>query len=261
MSVAGIDVGAGRTKAVVLDAGGAVTGTGECRTRLPFDEAAREALRLAGGREEDIEYTAATGLGRHSLSFHDIAITEITCGARGGARLDPAAKFVLDVGSQCTRAVKLREGGRVADFQTNEKCAAGSGSFLERVARYLEVPLDGMGDLSINARASKPISSICAVLAESEIINHVSEGVAVADIVRGVHDSLAGRSLAQLKRIGLDGPVLVIGGVTRQRGMVEACRRLFGVPVTVHEMSPYVVALGAAVLGMQRLARVGARTR
>lgn len=134
----------------------------------------------------------------------------------------------------------------------NEKCAAGSGGFLERAAKYLEVPLADIGALSLHAAKPQPISSVCAVLAESEIINHVSEGVGVENILRGIHDSLADRGLALLKRVGLDGEVTFIGGVARQEGMVAALRDRLGVDVNVPAEPHLTTALGAALLGLQR---------
>lgn len=134
----------------------------------------------------------------------------------------------------------------------NEKCAAGSGGFLERAAKYLEVNVDDIGALSVRAARPQAISSVCAVLAESEIINHVSEGVAVENILRGIHDSLADRALSLLKRVGLDGPVAAIGGVAQQAGMIAALEAKLGVPVLVADEPQLATALGAALLGLQR---------
>lgn len=142
----------------------------------------------------------------------------------------------------------------------NEKCAAGSGGFLERAAKYLEVTVADIGLLSLKAARPQAISSVCAVLAESEIINHVSEGVSVENILRGIHNSLADRSLGLLKRVGLDGEVTMIGGVARQEGMVVALREKLGVPVNVPEAPQLVTALGAALLGLQRLRKLSAAT-
>ena len=140
----------------------------------------------------------------------------------------------------------------------NDKCAAGSGGFLERAAKYLEVTVADIGPLSLAAAQPQPISSVCAVLAESEIINHVSEGVSVENILRGIHDSLADRALSLLKRVGLDGDVTLIGGVALQAGMVAALRDKLGVMVNVPDEPQLTTALGAAVLGLQRLQRLGA---
>jgi predicted CoA-substrate-specific enzyme activase len=257
--IAGLDLGAGTTKAVILDADGRIVADAIERTRADFLAVGRAALaaacRTISIRPEELGYVAATGFGRYSFDDRSIQITDLTCAARGAHALFPDARFVLDMGAQSTRAIALREGGKVRSFRTNEKCAAGSGGFLERVARYLEVPLAQLGEISLQAGDPQPISSVCAVLAESEIINHVSEGRSVADIVCGAHQSLAGRALSQLKLVGFDGPVVFVGGVALQSGMVRACREKFGHPVYVPEAPSHVVAFGAALLGLQRLGR------
>ena len=142
----------------------------------------------------------------------------------------------------------------------NEKCAAGSGGFLERAAKYLEVAVADVGKLSIGAARPQPISSVCAVLAESEIINHVSEGVSVENILRGIHNSLADRALALLKRVGLDGEVTFIGGVAQQEGMIVALREKLGVPINVPDAPHFATAHGAALLGLRRLSRLAPAT-
>lgn len=262
--IAGIDLGAGATKAVILNDQRRVLGRGLVRTQADFEKVADGALAMAceqaGVSIEAIDYIASTGLGRYSLARRDIQITELTCGARGAHALFPEARFVLDMGAQCTRAISLRDGGKVKSFRTNEKCAAGSGGFLERIARYLEVTIDQIGELSLEAEDPQPISSVCAVLAESEIINHVSEGRSVADILCGAHQSLAGRALSQLKMTGFDSPVVFIGGVARQAGMVKACREQFEQTVHIPEHPSHIVAQGAAILGLQRYLKRSAVT-
>jgi predicted CoA-substrate-specific enzyme activase len=257
MLVAGIDLGSGTTKCVLVDGDRAVRGHGVVRTKADFEHVAREAraaaLADAGASDDSVAYTATTGLGRYAVSFRDIQITDLTCGARGAATLFPATRFVLDIGAQCSRAIRLRDNGKVQAFHMNEKCAAGSGGFLERAAKYLEVTVAEIGPLSLAASTPQPISSVCAVLAESEIINHVSEGVSVENILRGIHNSLADRALSLLKRVGLDGDVTLIGGVALQAGMVAALRDKLGVPIHVPEAPQLTAALGAALLGLQRL--------
>jgi (R)-2-hydroxyacyl-CoA dehydratese activating ATPase len=261
MLVAGIDIGSGTTKCVLVDEAGAVRGRGQARTRADFEKVTRETLATALGEAgfdgEAIAYTATTGLGRYAVPFRDIQITDLTCGARGAATACPEARFVLDIGAQCSRAIRLRDGGKVKEFHMNEKCAAGSGGFLERAAKYLEVSLAEVGPLSLRAARPQAISSVCAVLAETEIINHISEGVTVDNILRGIHNSLADRALSLLKRVGLDGPVAFIGGVARQEGMVVALRDKLGVPVHVPEGPQFTAALGAALLGRQRFLKTG----
>lgn len=257
--VSGLDIGSGGTKCVLLDEKRNILGRAAVRTRANFEEVAREAfdaaVAAAGLVPGDVSYVATTGLGRYSISFRDVQITDITCGARGAWFLFPSTRFVLDIGAQSTRAIRLREGGRVRDFHCNEKCAAGSGGFLERAARYLEVPVGEIGRLSAGAPSAQSISSVCAVLAETEIINHVSDGATPEQILRGVHESLADRALSLLKRVGFDGELTLIGGVARQEGMIRAARAKLGQRVNVPEEPQYACALGAAILGFQRLAR------
>jgi len=265
MLVAGIDIGSGTTKCVLIDEEGSVRGRGLAKTKADFEQVAREVLDAAlqdeGLAVEEVGYVATTGLGRYAVSFRDIQITDITCGARGAAVLFPNTRYVLDIGTQSTRAIKLRDGGKVKEFHMNEKCAAGSGGFLERAAKYLEVTVADIGALSRGAQHPHPISSVCAVLAESEIINHVSQGVAVEDILRGIHNSLADRAFGMLKRVGLDGEITFIGGVALQEGMRVAAREKFGLPVNVPEHPEHTTALGAAILGLQRLRKLGAPVR
>jgi predicted CoA-substrate-specific enzyme activase len=260
MLVAGIDIGSGTTKCILVDGDGQVRGRAAVRTKADFEKVAREVLEAAeadaAATGDQVAYVATTGLGRYAVPFRDIQITDLTCGARGAASVVPETRYVLDIGAQCSRAIKLREGGKVKEFHMNEKCAAGSGGFLERAAKYLEVTVTDIGALSLKADKAQPISSVCAVLAESEIINHVSDGATVENILRGIHESLADRALALLKRVGLDGDVTVIGGVALQEGMVAALRDKLGVTVHVPPAPHMATALGAALLGLQRLRKM-----
>jgi predicted CoA-substrate-specific enzyme activase len=258
--IAGIDIGCKGTKAVLLDESKKVCGSAIVRTRPDFPGVAKEALEKAvaqaGARAEDVKYIATTGLGRYNVPFRDLQITEITCAAKGADHLFPNTKCVLDVGGQSSRAIRLRDHGKVKEFKSNDKCAAGSGGFLERAAHYLEIPLENLGQLSVTAKNPQMISSVCAVLAESEIINKVSEGHGVENIIRGIHDSLASRSKGLLSRIGLEGEVTFVGGVARQSGMVEALKQAIGHPVNVSEDPDLVIALGAALLAFQRFQKL-----
>lgn len=263
--IAGIDSGSGFTKAVILrqrysSQRPVALGFGHVRTGVNMEESARLALNAAIEharlKESDISYIAATGFGRYGISFRDIQITEITSGARGAYYLHPDAAMVLDIGSQSTRAIALKDCGRVGAFKTNDKCAAGSGSFIQRAAKYLEVKIDDVGELALQAEAPQPISSVCAVLAESEIINHVSAGASVEEILRGIYDSLADRAALLLKRAGGGSPLIFIGGVAAQRGMVKALGDRLETEVIVPRDCEYVCALGAALLGLRRLETV-----
>jgi len=263
--VAGIDCGSGFTKAVVLAAGEAadaprVIARSSVRSGVDMDAAATAALAhaLASCGRTRVDYVATTGFGRYNVAVRDIQITEITSAAAGAAFLVPRTECVLDIGSQSTRAISLREQGKVRNFKTNDKCAAGSGMFIVRAAKYLEVEIERVGPLSMAATNPQPISSVCAVLAESEIINHVSSGVSVDDIFRGIHDSLADRAGTLLRRVGLRDQVTVIGGVARQAGLIAALEQRLNIRVDVPEECDHACALGAALLGLKRYQKLQA---
>lgn len=258
--VAGIDVGGKSTKVIILDDARKVRGQAVVKTRPDFPALAQEALDIAlkqaGLKASDLSYIATTGFGRYNVPFRDNQITEITCVARGAAFLFPKTHSVLDIGAQSTRAVRVAEGGKVRDFRTNDKCAAGAGGFVERAAKYLEVSIDDVGELSVQADKPQTISSVCAVLAESEIINHVSAGESVQNILRGVHNSLASRAMALMKRAGLEDEITFAGGVARQKGMVQALEQALKRKVNVAKEPEMIGALGAALLGLRRLEKI-----
>ncbi|HLK32740.1 MAG TPA: acyl-CoA dehydratase activase [Terriglobales bacterium] len=263
---AGIDIGTALTKAVIVSGGNGeaprILGRGMLKTGVHLEKAAAEALASARDMAHlpahEALYVVSTGFGRYSPSFRDTQVTEITSAARGAWFLFPDSPTVLDVGSQSTRAVGLAANGRVRAFKTNDKCAAGSGSFIVRAAKYLQVDMSKVGELALQAGNPQPISSICAVLAESEIINHVSAGVTVEDILGGIYDSLASRAGLLLKRVNLGEQLTFIGGVARQRGMIKALEQRLHVKVNVPEHCEFVCALGAALLGLSRLEKAAA---
>lgn len=259
--VAGIDLGSGSAKAVLLGEDKRVLARARAKTKPDFvglsEGLLQEILARSRLSRPDVAYVATTGLGRYAVPSRDTQITEITCGARGAWFLFPGTTCVLDIGSQSTRAVRVGDKGRVKEFKTNEKCAAGSGSFLEKAARYLETTVDRMGTLSLVATDPRKISSICAVLAESEIISHVSDGHKIEDIVRGIHDSLADRAVTLLKRVGVGVGLTFIGGVARQEGMIAAIQEKLGLQINVPDEPDYVCALGAALFALERLKAAG----
>lgn len=260
--VAGIDVGSSKTRALIFDT---LSEEVLSRSSIPTGhdlpavsrEAFGQALDAASLHEVDLEYLATTGFGRYQVPFRDLAVTEVTCHAVGARFAFPGTRSVLDIGAQNCRAMNIRENGQVTRFKLNDKCAAGGGRFLERVARGLELELESIGPLSLNATDPKPISSICAVLAESEIINHVTAGCRVEDILNGAHDSLAERIATQMRQVGLQEEVTLTGGVALNAGMVTALQKRLGVSVNVGPHPEYTGALGAAILCGWRLRKIG----
>ncbi len=261
MIVAGVDIGSRTTKAVLLDERQKLLGRARLRTRPDFEAITEEvlapALAQAGAARGDVSYLATTGFGRYNVAARDLQVTEITSAGRGAVYLFPGTRSIIDIGAQNTRAIHVDAEGRVKQFRSNDKCAAGAGSFVERAAKYLEITIDDVGPLSMGGDKPVTISSICAVLAESEIINHVTDGLRVEDILRGVHNSLAGRAMALLKRAGMEPEFTIVGGASKQAGMVRALSEALDGPVNSSEDSDLACALGAALLGLVRLRKLG----
>ncbi len=255
--IAGVDIGTRSTKVALIDGEGKVLATSVTRTRPPLADLVHDAIdaavQSARATFSDVRYVATTGFGRSSYPERDLQLTDVTAAAYGAAHLFPATCCVIDIGAQSSRAVKIDPGGRVREFKSNDKCAAGAGGFVERAARYLETTLEEVGNLSLAAQTPVTISSVCAVLAESEIINHVSQGESTNDILRGVHDSLAERAVLLLKRIGIASEITLVGGMGRQAGMLRALEQALEQPVNVAAEPEIASALGAALLGKRRL--------
>jgi len=262
MLVASVDVGAATTKGLVLDEDRKVLGRSVTKTGADLVGAARraydQAMVAAGVTEKDIAYVASTGMGRYVVPFRDVQITELTSHARGAIALFPKTRSLLDIGAQSTRAMNVAPNGRVLNFRMNDKCAAGAGAFLERAAMYLEIGIEDVGRLSIQSRNPEQISSVCAVLAESEIINHVTAGVSVEDILKGCHLSIVSRAQPLLKRVGWEPELTLSGGTGRNVGLVQAIEETLQVKVNVSPETEYAGALGAALLALDRAIRLRA---
>jgi len=262
--LAGVDVGTRVSKAVIIDDQGRVVAKANLPTGHDLAGAARKAVDRALATlpgNPVASYVASTGFGRYQVPFRDVQITEITCHARGAVALAPGTRSVLDIGAMNARAIRVDERGRVRAFRMNDKCASGAGRFLERVAKGLEMDLADIGPLSLRATTPQSISSICAVLAESEVINLVTQGHGVEDILAGTHESIAGRIAALLRQVGVEQEIALTGGVTKNVGMVRALESRLGQPVVVHPDAEYAGALGAALLALRRVKMLAARTR
>jgi len=259
--VLGIDVGSRMTKAVVLPAsrraGNDILGWASVMTLFNLGEAAERAaaaaLEEAGMSPEQVDYLAATGYGRYQVAERDIQITEMTCHARGAVELMPGLTSLIDVGAQNARAIRLAPNGRVLQFRMNDKCASGAGRFVERVAKALEIDLDKVSRLALQATEPCEISSICAVLAESEVINHVTNGASIPDILQGTHVSISDRLASLIRQVGAEEPFAITGGVAHNEALVQALEERLKMKVQRHPKADYAGALGAALLGRKRL--------
>ena len=266
---AGIDVGSTYTKAVVLGEDGSIRGRALQPTGFRLTEAAEQtlasALEQAAASRDGLSYVVATGYGRHQAAFADIHVTDITASARGATFLFPGTRTVLDVGGQTMKASRLGDEAKVKAFRLNDKCAAGTGAFLEKTARYMGYSTEEIGPLVATSKEFPSISGVCAVFAESEVINHLSQGIAPADIMHGAIVSLVGRSVQLMKRVKMEPEFTLIGGILRFETMVRVAREELhaGVNVPRGDLVQFVSALGAARLGFRRLeqiARDGGRT-
>ncbi|MBI5420458.1 MAG: 2-hydroxyglutaryl-CoA dehydratase [Deltaproteobacteria bacterium] len=256
MLYAGIDVGSLSTDAVLLDAKGKVAGyaivaTG-ASTRKASEEAMSLALSRARGAATDIAITVATGYGREMVPFADMKVTEITCHARGARHLFPGAATVLDIGGQDSKVIRLTRDGKVADFAMNDKCAAGTGRFLEVMARTLEMDLEEMGPRSLASRKALSVSSMCTVFAESEVVSLIASGASPEDIAWGIHLAIANRIAALAERVGCADPAVMTGGVAKNPAARKALEERFGIPLLVPEEPQLAGALGAALIARER---------
>ena len=275
LSVAGVDIGTAAVKVVLLEdsaEAGARIVVRRCeriRRRDPqrvTEDVFEEALAAAGVGRADLAYIATTGEGEMA-SFRTGHFYGMTTHARGGLFLDPEARAVLDVGALHSRGVAMDERSRVLGYRMTSQCASGSGQFLENICRYLGITLEEIGPLSLAADQPEPSSSICAVLAETDVINMVSRGITAPNIIKGIHQSMAGRYLRLLSSMDAHGIVLVTGGLAADVGLVAAlgdAARTQRLPLEIrtHPDSVLAGAIGAALWGAfraRKLAGLGIR--
>ncbi len=253
---AGVDVGSTQTKAVLVDGSRRIVGRGLINTGGHVSKAAErvfdEVLRNAGCRREDVSYVVGTGYGRFKVSFGDAQITEISCHAKGAVLLFPGTRTVIDMGGQDAKGVRVSARGEVEDFVMNDKCAAGTGRFLSNSAETLGMDLDAIGEISLRAARPVRFSTVCSVFVESDIMACLAQGQKVEDILAGVHSAIAARTIALVRRVGIEPEVTFTGGVSRNIGMVRALEVKLGVPVNVSPDSQFVGALGAALWALER---------
>jgi predicted CoA-substrate-specific enzyme activase len=259
--IAGVDLGTRMTKCILYDpAAGRIlarsTDYSGHNLALAAEKGLAEICSKAGVDRGEIFYVASTGYGRYQAPMRQTQITDISCHAMGARHLFPRTVTILDVGAQNTKAIRIEENGRVVKFRMNDKCASGAGRFLERVTKSLELELEEIGAISLRSKDPQPISSICAVLAESEVINLVTAGYPLEDILMGAHLSISDRIVAMLRQLGVDGETSLTGGITRNAGMVKALEQKIGKPLNVCDDSEHAGAIGACLLARRRLKKL-----
>lgn len=251
MITVGIDIGSITAKAVALNDNHILgtrvifTGYNAQKAGNSVFDALLEPLEISRGA---VDAVVATGYGRNAVDYADKAVTEITCHGAGAHFIDPGIRFVIDVGGQDSKVIRINEAGKVLDFAMNDKCAAGTGRFLEVMARAMEVDLDEFGDSFAGASNPSKISSICTVFAESEVISLISKGESRENIIAGIHESVATRISAMARRVGVTPPVMMTGGVAKNNGAVKALENKLEVTIRVSEFAQVNGAIGAAIL-------------
>ncbi|MBI4247190.1 MAG: 2-hydroxyglutaryl-CoA dehydratase [Candidatus Rokubacteria bacterium] len=253
---AGVDVGSTQTKAIIVDESRAIVArtlisTGANVTRAG-ENAFVQACQAAGLPRDAIRYVVGTGYGRYKVTFGDTQITEITCHARGAHARYPQTRTVIDMGGQDTKAIKVGPDGAVLDFSMNDKCAAGTGRFLTAAADVTGLDLDEIGPRALEARDPVRLTSVCTVFVESDIMSYLAQRKTVEDILGGVHKAIATRTMALVRRVGIEDEITFTGGVSRNIGMVRALEAVLGHPLNVSEDGHYLGALGAALFALER---------
>ena len=257
MICAGLDAGSRAIKAVLLDGdSGDVLAAGATDQGVRQEELAvallERVLDEQSLKRDDIAHVVATGYGRDGIGLADETITEITCHARGVRHVAPDARTIIEIGGQDSKFIQIGEDGIVHDFAMNDRCAAGTGRFLELIAERLELPLDQLGAAAAGSTAPAAISSMCVVFAETEIIGLLARGIEPSDIVAGVQRAVAARVSAMAGR-SIAAPVVLTGGVAMIGGMADAISHTTGLDVSVADMPQMTGALGAALFARQRL--------
>jgi predicted CoA-substrate-specific enzyme activase len=259
MIVTGIDIGSLSTKVVIMDGEQNILSYKVLRTNGSSRDAAetafQHALDKAGLTQDQVDYILTTGYGRNSIPFADDEVSEITAHAKGAYFLYPETKTILDIGGQDSKAIKLEDDGQISDFVMNDKCAAGTGRFLEVMAQALGLSLESLSDLSQLSSTPTVISSFCAVFAESEVVSLVGEGREKEDIARGIHDAIVSRTLTLLNRVKMSGSITMTGGVAKNKGLVKVLEDNLQLKLNIPDEPQIAGALGAALIALKRYSR------
>ncbi|MBM7871508.1 putative CoA-substrate-specific enzyme activase [Clostridium pascui] len=256
MYTMGLDIGSTTSKGVIIKDGKEIVisvvipvGTG---TSGP-EKLIRELKEKSNLTEKDIAKTVVTGYGRIQYKDADKQISELSCHAKGVAFLIPEVRTIIDIGGQDAKVMKLNDKGKLINFIMNDKCAAGTGRFLDVMARVLETDVSKLGQISEKSKNEVSISSTCTVFAESEVISHLSANAEKEDIIAGIHTSVVRRVAALAMRMGIEDKVAMVGGVARNSGVVRAMKKELGHDIKVPELAQLTGALGAAIYAFEEL--------
>ena len=255
--VLGVDSGSTSTNAVIMDKNKKIVAHDVIRTGAKSMESAEKVLesvlKKANLKKEDLSLIVSTGYGRVSIVYADESVTEISCHGKGAHYFNPSIRTILDIGGQDSKAIKLNEKGEVIDFVMNDKCAAGTGRFLEMMAKTLEISIGELGPISFNSKENIEITSMCSVFAESEVISLIAQNKEKSDIANGVHNAIASKSYSLLKRVGFEKEFMMTGGVAKNPGVVKAVENKIGSKLYICEEPEIVGATGAALYALEKI--------
>jgi len=253
MIVAGIDVG-GKNVHIVIKKEGQIIGKGTSPTGIKKAEAVEalyeQVLKQAGLTRKDVEHVVATGSAARRVSFVSGFISDVTADARGASKLFPNARTIIDVGAEEGRVIKVNSEGKVLDFAINDKCAAGTGTFLEAMSRALEVSVEEMSKIAFDSTKAIPMNAQCVVFGESEVVSLIHQNTSKPDISRAVMDAIAGRTGAIARIVGLEKDVVLVGGMAKNVAFVDSLQKNIEMPVIVPENPDYIGAIGAAEVAL-----------
>jgi len=256
---AGVDIGSTMTKVVLIDTNDRVLSSIKGPTGPEHRRLANEVMKMALDQAElsldQISYIIATGYGRLNVPFADRQITELTCHSRGISSLFPNVRTALDIGGQDAKCMKIKN-GKMIDFVMNDKCAAGTGRFLEIIAGTLGIKLEDMGEISLKSNTKVQISNFCTIFAQQEVVSHLSEGEKLEDIISGLHDALSSRVAGLARRLKVEPDVVLTGGVAINSGIVKAMKENLGCELLIPEDPLLTGAFGAAILAKEHSLKI-----
>ncbi|MHA2502624.1 MAG: acyl-CoA dehydratase activase [Candidatus Kariarchaeaceae archaeon] len=255
--VAGVDVGSTTAKSVIIDSNMNILGKSlqDVSPRVAEDAETSfvKACKDAGVSRDEIKLVAGTGYGRLKVRFGKLVVTEISCHAKGAQHIFPNTRLTVDIGGQDTKAIRLGAKGEIIDFSMNDKCSAGTGRFLDVCAEALGYSVSDLGPLSMEAKLPIKITSTCTVFAETEVSNQLARGKKTEDIIAGIHESIAHRSMSLARRVSIEPEITFTGGVSRNTGMVKALEEAFGYPINVSPLSQWFGSIGAAMYAIEEI--------
>jgi len=257
MIVAGCDIGSLTAKAVIMN-DNKILATSVIRARSRPENSAKEvigiALKEAGLSMDTIEYSVGTGYGRKKVSFVNNVLSEIACHGKGAQWLMPTIRTVIDIGGQDCKVMKLDRNGKIVKFVTNDKCAAGTGRFLEVMAKMLGIKVEELGELSVRAERTLTLASACTVWAQAEVVHNLNEGKSIEELGAAVNQAMANRVVLLINSIGVERDISMTGGVAKNTGVVKSLEELLGMKMKRTKMDPQIVgALGAAIFAKEKL--------